>query len=101
MSTVTVPRSNVTVEEVSAVLRKGMGSRYQITPVPGDKNGLFVKSSLHERTKVEILQGGDSTKIQIRPSSAFTLVGIFINFLGITRKVHQVLEHAPELARLN
>ena len=101
MSTVTVPRSNVTVEEVSAVLRKGMGSRYQVMPVPGDKNGIFVKSNLHERTKVEILPAGDSTKIHVRPSSAFSLGGILVNFLGITRKVHQVLEHAPELARLN
>jgi len=31
-STITVPRSNVTADEVTAVLRGRLGSRYTITP---------------------------------------------------------------------
>ena len=32
MSTITVPRSGVTAEEVTAVLRRELGSRYTVTP---------------------------------------------------------------------
>lgn len=32
MPTVTVPRADVTVEQVSAVLRRELGSRYRVTP---------------------------------------------------------------------
>jgi hypothetical protein len=32
MSTITVPRSDVTAQEVCAVLRDRLGSRYRVTP---------------------------------------------------------------------
>jgi hypothetical protein len=32
MSTITIPRSNLTVEEVSAVLWDKLGSHYKLTP---------------------------------------------------------------------
>ena len=55
MSTITIPRSDVTVEEVSAVLRRTLGSRYRVTPsmmaagfgkeVPGDAYTILVAAN--------------------------------------------------------
>ena len=55
MSTVTVPRSNVTADEVRAVLRDKLPSRYAITlamtsrgfakEVPDDANALLVRGA--------------------------------------------------------
>lgn len=32
MSTITIPRPDVTTEDVAAALRKGLGPRYQVKP---------------------------------------------------------------------
>jgi hypothetical protein len=37
MSTITVPRSDVTSDEVADVLRQGLGARYDILPGKGIK----------------------------------------------------------------
>ena len=107
MSTVTIPRSNVTVEEVSGVLRDKLGSHCKVTPfaasnlqheTSGYAGSILVKRNWLERANIRILPGADCTEINVSAASAFTLGGFLINRIGITRKVHRVLEHAAELA---
>jgi hypothetical protein len=108
MSTVTVPRSNVTVEEVSAVLRNALGSRYGVTPsmtsrgfakkVPGDANTLLVSGSWLQRANIRIVPGADRTEIDVSPGATYPGLIRLIDRIGIARTVHQVLEHAPEFA---
>jgi predicted RNase H-like nuclease (RuvC/YqgF family) len=105
MSTVTVPRSNVTVAEVSAVLRDNLSARYRITPGmatgPNDNSTIQVKANWLERANVRIRPGADSTEIHVSPGVTLTLGGMLFNRFGIARKVHHVLERSPELARSN
>jgi hypothetical protein len=107
MSTVTIPRSNVTVEEVSDVLRDELGSHCEVTPfgasslnheTSGYAGSILVKRNWLERTNIRILPGANSTEIDVSAASAYTLGGFLINRIGITRKVHRVLEHSAELA---
>jgi len=108
MSTVTVPRSNITVDEVSAVLRSELGSRYGVTPsmtstgfaknVPGDANTLLVSGSWFQRANVRIIPGADRTEINVSPGATYPGLIRLIDRIGIARKVHEILEHAPELA---
>jgi len=108
MSTVTVPRPNITVEEVSAVLRNELGSRYGVTPsmtsrglakeVPSDANSLLVSGSWFQRANVRIIPCPDRTEIDVSPGATYPGLIRLIDRIGIARKVHQILEHAPELA---
>jgi hypothetical protein len=107
MSTVTIPRSDVTVEEVSGVLRDSLGSHYKVTPfadsnlhheTSGYADSILVKRNWLERANIRILPGTNTTEIKVSAASAFTFGGFLINRIGITRKVHQVLEHSAELA---
>jgi hypothetical protein len=74
-STITVPRSNVTADEVTAVLRGRLGSRYTITPgkrgtgfgkeVSGDANSLLV----HPRdNNTDVISWRDATSSTQTPS---------------------------------
>jgi hypothetical protein len=108
MFTITVARSNVTVEEVSAVLRDKLGSGYQITPsvtsrgfakeVPDDANAMLVTGAWLARANIRILPGADGTEIRVSPGATYPGLIRFIDRIGIARKVHQILERAPELA---
>jgi hypothetical protein len=108
MSTVTVPRSNVTVEEVCAVLRNALGSRYGVTPsmtsrgfakeVPGDANTLLISGSWFQRANIRISPGADHTEINVSPGATYPGLIRLIDRIGIARTVYQILEHAPELA---
>jgi hypothetical protein len=107
MPTVTVPRANVTVEEVSAVLREKLGPRYKITPAmtsrfhhesPAGANSILVRRHWFEQASVRVIAGPDSTDIHVGSAANFTPTGLLVNRLSIIRNVHQVLEHAPGLA---
>jgi hypothetical protein len=105
VSTVIVPRSNVTVEEVSAALRSKLGAKYEITPsvkttgfgkvVPDDRNTVLVRANWLVRTNVRILPVVNSTEIRVTPGGF--VWRHLINGLGISRKVCRALEHASEL----
>jgi hypothetical protein len=109
MPTVTVPRSDITVEEVRAVLRDKLGARFQVTPgvsstgftreVPSDeKTTMLVKGSWFERANVKIIPGPGRTELEVNPGATyFGLIRLFDQLL-ITRKVQRILENAPELA---
>jgi hypothetical protein len=107
MSTVTIPRSNVTVEEVSAVLRNKLGSHYKVTPsvashfhheAPGDAHSILVKRNWFVQANIRVVPGTNDTEIHIGSAANFTPTGLLLNSTTIVRKVHQVLEHSPELA---
>jgi hypothetical protein len=108
MSIVTVRRSNVTVEELTAVLRTGLGSGYRVTPsmtsrgfakeVPGDANTLLVSGRWFQRANIRIIPGADRTEIEVSPGASYPGLVRLVDRIGIARKVHQSLERAPELA---
>ncbi|MGB6577860.1 MAG: hypothetical protein WBF34_08055 [Streptosporangiaceae bacterium] len=107
MPTVTVPSANVTVEQVSAVLREKLGPRYKITPAttsrfhhqfPAGANSILVRRHWFEQASIRVIAAPDSTEIHVGSAANFTPTGLLINRAGIMHKVHQVLQRAPELA---
>jgi hypothetical protein len=106
MPTVTVPRADVTVEEVTAVLRSNLGARYQVMPSvtsrlhvesSGDANSILVKRHWFEQASVRIEPGSGRTEIHVGSAANFTPTGLLFNRASIVRKVRQILEQAPEL----
>ena len=64
MPTVTVPSANVTVEEVSAVLREKLGPCYKITPAmtsrfhhqfPAVANSILVRRYWFEQASIRVI----------------------------------------------
>jgi hypothetical protein len=107
MSTVTISRPNVTLDEVSAALREGLGSRYEITPAVasrvhhefrGHPDSILVKRHWFEQANVRVVPGATDTEIHIGGAATFTATGFLINRASVVRKVHQVLEQSTELA---
>jgi len=108
MSEITVPRPDVTVEAVSTVLRRKLGSRYTVTPsmmaagfgkaVPGDTNTVLVAATWLERANVRITARTKCTEIDVSPGATFFGLIRLIHRVGVARKVRQALENAPELA---
>jgi hypothetical protein len=106
MSTVTIPRPNVTVDEVSAVLRDKLGSHYKVTPfvashfhheASGYANSILVKRNWLMQANIRVVPGIADTEIIVGSAANFTPPGHLLNSTTIVRKVHQVLEHSVEL----
>jgi hypothetical protein len=78
---VTVHRADITVEQVSAVLRRELGSRYRITPSmmasafgkegPGDATTILVASNWLERANVRVISDGNNTEIRVSPGATY------------------------------
>ena len=107
MSSIMVPRPNVTVEEVSAVLRDKFGSHYKVTPAvtahfhhesSGRADSILVKRHWFEQASIRVIPGDNDTEIHVGSAANFTPTGYLINRASIVRKVHHVLEHSPDLA---
>jgi hypothetical protein len=107
MPIITIPRSNVTVDEVSEILRAGLGSRYKVLPSvashvhhesSGHPNSILVKRHWWEQALVEIVAGISETEIHIGGAASVTPPGFLINRAGIVRKVQHVLEQSSVLA---
>ena len=108
MSTITVPRADVTAELVSEVLRARLGNHYTITPgkqgigfgkaVQGDANSVFVAGNWLERSTVTIASHENSTEIEVRPGATYFGLIRLAHQVGLAHKVHNVLAQAPELA---
>ena len=109
MATITIPRADVTPEEVSRALRSGLGTRYHVlpgteatyafgAPHPGEPDAIVVGigSGRLWRTQVRVSRSGGQTHIQVASAPAMPLTWL-VNTLGITRKVHRVLKEAPGL----
>ncbi len=112
MPTITIPRADLTSQEVTRALRAGLGPHYHVVPgmrmpqaclFPAQPNrnpdtilvstGTGRLSNRFFRAQVTLTRPRGQTVIQIRPggtSSEFP-----INALGIARKIRHVLANAP------
>jgi len=110
MSTITVPRADVTSAEVSEALRNGLGPRYNVLPgmrmtrnpfgksQPDQLDAIVVSSGLSNRVwraQVTITRRSGQTYIRVSPGG---LLGqLLVNTLWIAPKVRRVLLDAPGL----
>ena len=114
MSTITIPRSDVTTGEVADALRHGLGPRYHVLPGTGI-NANSVTSPASDQPDT-ILVGAGSNRVfradaAISGRSGQTLIDVrpgglpgtwpggvkVVNRLWIARKAHRVLCAAPGL----
>jgi hypothetical protein len=110
MPTVTVPRANLTTEEVAKVLRDGLGADYNVLPgmamarLPylgpreGRPNKIVVGTGDNRvvKAQVTITPSGGQTALRISPGG-FTITFV-ANTFGIARKIREVLANSPSLS---
>lgn len=110
MFTITVPRSDVTSDEVADALRAGLGRRYNVLPGMGvnwnpvggprpnhpDTIVVGTGSTRLFRAQVRISQDAGETILHVSPGGV-SLVPRLTNALWIARRVRQVLRAAPSL----
>jgi hypothetical protein len=109
---ITIPRADLTSEEVTRALRAGLGPHYHVVPGMRMPQGCLFAAEPHQdpdtilvsigssrfsnrffRAQVTLTRPHGQTVIRIRPggtSSEFP-----VNALGIARKIRQVLASAP------
>ena len=114
MPAITIPRADLTGEEVTRALRAGLGPHYHVAPgMRMPQACLFAAEPNHDpdtivvstgssrlssrlfRAQVTLTRPPGQTIIRIRPggtSSEFP-----VNALGIARKIRQVLASAPDI----
>jgi hypothetical protein len=110
MSTITIPRPDVTTEEVSEVLRQGLGDRYNVLPgkgmnwnpvgnprahLPG-KIVIGTGSTRLFRAQVTVSRHYGQTDLRVLAGGISLLVKL-TNRLWIAEKVRRVLQAAPSL----
>jgi hypothetical protein len=109
MPTVTVPRTDLSTEEMVTVLRDGLGAGYDALPgmtmgqlpFQGPREGrsdmIVVGTGDNRRVKaqVAITSPGGQTKLRIHPSGI--TVTLVLNTFGIARTVREVLASRPRL----
>jgi hypothetical protein len=93
MSTITIPRPDVTTEDVTAALRNGLGSSYQVlpgkktsvlpgAPDPGWPDSIVVGTgNAHVlRVQLEIDHRDSGTRVRVEPAglTAIRLVNAFV-----------------------
>ena len=97
MSTITVPRQDVTSEEVCKVLRDGLGDGYNVLPGmgmgqssirgphPAQPDTILVGTGENRlfRAEIKIVRQGGQTVISISPGGL--VVPLIINSVGIAR----------------
>jgi hypothetical protein len=110
MPTMTVPRSNITIEEVSDALRHGLGPNYTVlpgtarnwnplgNPRPDHPNSIVVGTGSARlfRAEVTISESSGHTELRIAPGGISLPVRLF-NSNRIVGKVYKVLQAAPSL----
>jgi hypothetical protein len=110
MPTVTVPRADLTTEEVVQALKDGLGDGYNV--LPGMAMGRTVYQSAHEGTANTIVVGTGENRVvkaqvtitarngqtELRISPGGLSWDWVLNSLGIARKVQRVLASAPTLS---
>jgi len=107
MSTVRVARSNVTPDEVMAVLSTKLNDRYRIIPsmmsrgfskdVPASGDAVLVKGAWFNRANVRILNREGGTDIQVSPGATYFGLIRLIDRVGVANKVQRILGDASEL----
>jgi hypothetical protein len=110
MSTITVPRPDVTSGEVAEALRRGLGPRYNVVPGKGvnwnpvgaprpdhpDTIVVGTGSTRLFRAQVRISHSAGDTILHVSPGGIGPVPRI-TNRLWIARKMGQVLRGAPSL----
>jgi hypothetical protein len=110
MPTVTVPRENLTTDDVVRILRDGLGADYNVLPgmtigqfafqgpQEGRENTIVVGTGANRLVKaqVTITSRGGQTELRISPGGITW--DLLLNTFGVARKVRKVLESSPSLA---
>jgi hypothetical protein len=110
MPTVTVPRADLTTEEVVSALKDGLGDGYNVLPGKvigrtmyqaeheGQPNQIMVGTGGNRITKAEvtITSRGGQTELRISPGGISW--DYVYNKFGIARKVQRVLASSPTLS---
>jgi hypothetical protein len=110
MPTVTVPRADLSTEEVVQALKDGLGERYNV--LPGKAIGRTMYQAEHDgqpnqivvgtgenrlvKAQVTITPQGGQTELRIRPGGLSW--DWLMNNFGVVQKVRQVLASAPNLS---
>jgi hypothetical protein len=110
MSTITVPRADLTTEEVVAVLRDGLGAGYNV--LPGMAMGRTALQGPHQgrpntivvgtgdniivKAQVTISPRGGQTELRISPGGL--TLDLLVNTFGVAREVRRVLASSPGLS---
>jgi hypothetical protein len=109
MSTVTVPRPDLSTEEVVRVLRDGLGENYNVlpgmamgrtilqSPRKGPPNKIVVGTgeNVLVKAQVTITPRGGQTELRISPGGVTW--DLIYNTFGVARKVRAVLASSPGL----
>jgi hypothetical protein len=110
MPTVTVPRADLTTEEVVTVLRDGLGAGYNVLsgmainqlaflgPQAGQPNTIVVGTGGNRLVKaqVTITRRGGQTELRISPGGVTW--DLVMNTFGVARKVRGVLTSSLSLS---
>ena len=110
MPTITIPRPEVSTEEVSEVLRRGLGPRYNVLPGKGmnwnpvgnpraqlpDKIVVGTGSTRLFRAQVTLSRDCGHTDLHV-VAGGLTLPARLTNRLWIAERVRRVLQAAPSL----
>jgi hypothetical protein len=110
MSNVTVPRANLTTEEVVSALRDGLGDSYNVLPGKamgrtmyqaehdGDPNTIVVGTGENRivKAQVTITPRGEQTELRINAGGLSW--DWIMNSFGVAQKVKKVLESSPTLS---
>jgi hypothetical protein len=108
VSTITIPRDDVTSEEIVEALRSGLDPRYDVqpgmrmprspllgSPRPDEPEVILVAASPMVQTQVRIIHRSGHTDRRVTPGGV--LGDLLMNTLGIARKVRKILANASEL----
>ncbi len=110
MPTVTVPRADLTTEEVVTVLRNGLGTGYNVLPGmamgrtilqdprKGQPNKIVVGTGENRivKAQVTITPRGGQTELRISPGGVTW--DLVYNTFGVARKIRRVLASSPSLS---
>jgi hypothetical protein len=109
MFTITVPRAELTGQQVAGVLNDGLGSRYKVrpgmrahrnpfrAPSPAEADAIVVGSRVLW-AQVRIVRRRGQTDINVTPGG-LTLTGYLLTTFGVVRSVRHVLAHATVLSQ--
>jgi hypothetical protein len=93
MSTVRVPRKNVTPAEVATVLSRRLGPQYQIQP--SDGRGVVVRKSALSYARISIADRPGASVFRVHGGGLLGVPGF-----GTARQVAEALRRSPEFRSL-
>ena len=110
MPTVTVPRANLTTEEVVSALRDGLGDNYNVLPGKaigrtmyqkehdGQPNNIVVGTGENRMVKAQVTITPRGSQTELRINAGGLSWDWIMNSFGVAQKVKKVLESSPTLS---